>query len=980
MKFSYSSLLTTGCCIALLSSSAMGQLLSLPNQLAETSISPAVSVVASSPQDTDGEQEQDIQSADNDKMLLNCKDWGWQRVIEVFTEKTGLDLQPIDEYPDGSVTIYSEEPYTVMEGLDKLNMNLAIKGYTLIRKDNQLFLIELRNMSDDMAAIIENVPSEELVNRGLNEVMRVTFDLSGLDADLLEDSISSRITNRTHRNHLLYIPAAKRITVQETGSVLREIAEWVRVAREEAVKKALGRRKYTVENLPVEILLELARPMIGMDEGTNDMVFEDGTKLTMVSDPIERIIWLRSSNEKMDEAFEVFKEIDVAPPETEIDVARKYLAKHPVGFDQELAMQIVQSFFEGRDVTLDQDAQSGAILLYGTEKDHQDADDYLDVGASDARNGIKSIPLNYLTQTEAITLVNQALGITVGTDGTVTGNGPKIIPIPGRDAIFVMGTPQQVIQVRTMITELDVASDLGTGTPLSNSRFLPMTDTEALRLLDGDLADKFRSTGRANKLNISRRQTRTMPRRMQIELDEMEEEMENSFDLPPENAPKQSDPRNDQSSNDSFDESRYQFTSTQDQDQDQDNVGKTSEDVKQDPDDYYVPPAAPESIPGSPIELKMVDGGIMVESDDLSALVDMVDFIQQLQSDISEEDIPAIFPVTYRRPDVVKSYLDQYIGLAAAGGGGGGGGGLGGVVGDVVGNALGGGGDLFGGLFGDMGGGETGGGYVLEGDVSTFADNKLNYILVKGHTVNDYDMIAMYIDLLDRPDGFDTIDLIGETQIIPVIYRDAQEVYDLILPALKEYVDTGDSGGGGGQPDPNQALQAIMRNALGGGGGGGGGSEIDNEAEKPKATISVDTTKSALIVTGPQFIYETVAQMVSTIDAKPTQTNEEMRMINIPGVDPALVAQFIETYYSGKLTIVEGEAGATEANGTARNNSQDNANQRAQEQQRAQMIQNFQRAVQQQQRAGGGGRGGGGGGRGGGGGGRGGGGGGRGGR
>ena len=42
----------------------------------------------------------------------------WNRVIEDFTEETGLALQPFSEYPEGAFTLFEETDYTVMEGLD----------------------------------------------------------------------------------------------------------------------------------------------------------------------------------------------------------------------------------------------------------------------------------------------------------------------------------------------------------------------------------------------------------------------------------------------------------------------------------------------------------------------------------------------------------------------------------------------------------------------------------------------------------------------------------------------------------------------------------------------------------------------------------------------------------------------------------------------------------------------------------------------
>lgn len=957
-----------------LACSANAQYISNPNPNLDNELGTFVSTT----QEQDQDDGNDITIDEDKKMLFNCTNWEWERVIEVFTERTGLALQPIDEYPPGSVTIYENEPYTVMEGLDKLNMNLAIKGYTLVRKGNQLFLTEIRDLTPQM---VENVDPEDLKNRGKYEIMRTSFDLSELDAEELERSITARITDRGHRAELLYIPSIKRISVRETGEVLREIKLWVDLAREEAAKKAPGRRKYMLKNFPPEQILTLARPLIGLDEGQNSMEFEDGTKLTLVYDILDDYILVNSSNEKIDETFKIFEELDVAAPEVNVgSVAQKTLEKHAVSGDQDLAMQIMQSFFEGRDVMLDQDAQTGDIMLFGTKKDHEDADSYLAIANGDTSRGLKSIPLKYRTQAEMVTMLLPLLGITENADGTITGNGPKIVPVTDTDALFVMGTPQEVIKVSQMIEQLDLPSSSATSGVPTNARFLPMSMGEAMRLTD-DLPEIFPITGRKNKLLIVKPEDRKIPRRSLLtdeELDDIQQQFEDSLQTNPK---RQGPNPDDQSYNDAIDLARYRFVSTGQQ-EDDDQVGETSDEGKTNQEDYYQLPETPESVPGAPITVKIVDGGIVLESDDLSALDDMVDLLNQLMSETSEEDMPAVFYLKHRRPDVVKALLDQYIGLSSGSTGGGGGGGN--LIQNVASNALGPAADLFGGLFGGgLGGGAgTGGGYALEGDVSTYADVKLNYILVKGHTLNDYDVIAMHIDLLDQPETPVDLDLVGEMRRIPIFHREPQEIYDFVVAALPEYIESADGGGGGngGGGNEQQMMQQMMR-ALGGGGNGGGQS-IDTEAEKPKATVSVDSVRPALVVTGPEFIFRKIEAMVLVNDTKEPIANQKSQLIDLSGVDPALAAQFLETVYPGKLTVIQGEAGegGNAGSGNGGNNGQNQANQ-ARAQQQAAMQQMMRAAMQQRGRQqGGGGRAGGGGGRGGGGGGRGGGGGGRGGR
>ena len=926
---------------------------------------------AQEPQNVQPQNVQPQQEPEEKLIRFQYNSMPWNRVIEDFTEQTGLALQPFSEYPEGAFTLFEETDYTVMEGLDKLNFNLGLKGFALIRNGDQLFLVESRDISPSM---VETISSTDLESRGLYEIMRCQYDLKGLDASQIQDSVRALITNRSDLEELAYVPATQSLRVRGKGWQLRLVASMVKeaLAAKGSKKDVFG--SYEVKFLPPQQLLSLAGPLFGLAADEREVRFSDSVMMRLSFDPLDSKIYVVSSQEHIDHVFNLFSKFDVDPNLEPLGpVSPKTLKTHFVNIDKDVAFQVMQTMMAGRDVRMEQDATTGDIVLLGTEQDHMDADVFLSELNKKGR-GMKLIPLQHKSQATMIAMLQSMFGQTENLDGTVVGGGPRYIAVPDSDSLFVSGTPQEVANVERMVLTLDVpAKSVGGGTLVSPTRYLPMTERESDRLL-GQIEGIYPVLSRTNKLNIVMPADRKLDRNEKMlrdKLDSMLEEPAAEQPLPSMSKPMDGSspkPMNGSStksmdqSNQEVDLSDYQFVSTgpvQGQDV---QVGQTTEDTDestQSPVQGYVPPAQPDSVPGSAITISRVDGGLVVHSQDLSALDDVVDLLYQLRDEKSEADLPAIFYMKHRRPEYAKSLLDELLGISS-GGGGGGGDGVGDLVGNVVGNALGPAGDLFGGL---LGGGDVGGGSassLVEGTITTFVDHKLNSLIVQGHTVNDYDLIVRLIEYIDQPEAPHKPDFVGKLYKIPIVYRDPEFIREKVQNALFHagLIDQGESGGGG---NGGGGQEQILQQLLGGRGGGGGGSNVNSAEEKPTITLDVDMEHRALLVTGPQFIYERVVEMVAVLDTKIDRGDTKSVALSIDGVPPEMLAQFLREVYEGPLTISsdteDSASGSDSSQGSQESQNSASIQQRqAASNQQQQIIQ----AIQQRARQQGGGRAGGG--------------------
>ena len=896
----------------------------------------------------------------------------WNRVIEDFTEETGLALQPFSEYPEGAFTLFEETDYTVMEGLDKLNFNLGLKGFALIRNGDQLFLVETQDISPSM---VETINSTDLESRGLYEIMRCQYDLKGLDVSQIEDSVRALITNRRDLEELAYVPATQNLRVRGKGWQLRLVSGMVEkaMAAKGSKKDVFG--SYEVKFLPPQQLLALAGPLFGLAADQREVRFSDEVLMRLSFDPLDNKIYVVSSQEHIDHVFDLFSKFDVDPNLEPLGpVSPKTLKTHFVNIDKDVAFQVMQTMMAGRDVRMEQDATTGDIVLLGSEQDHMDADVFLDELNKKGR-GMKLIPLQHKSQATMIAMLQSMFGQTENLDGTVAGGGPKYIAVPDSDSLFVSGTPQEVANVEGMVLALDVpAKSVGGGTLVSPTRYLPMTERESDRLM-GQIEEIYPVLSRTNKLNIVMPADRKLDRNEKMMRDKLDNMLEDpAVEQPLPSMPKPMDgsstkpmdgssSRSMDQSSDEVDLSRYQFVSTgpvQEQEVQVGQAAQGTDEATQSPVPGYVPPNQPDSIPGSPITISRVDGGLVIHSQDLSALDDVVDLLYQLRDEKSEADLPAIFYMKHRRPEYAKSLLDNLLGLSS---GGGEGGGVGDLVGNVVGNALGPAGDLFGGL---LGGGDLGDGSassLVEGTITTFVDHKLNSLIVQGHTVNDYDLIVRLIEYIDQPEAPHKPDFVGKLYKIPIVYRDPELVREKVQNALVHagLIDQGESvGGGNGGGGQEQILQQLL-SGRGGRGGGGGGSNVNSAEEKPTITLDIDMEHRALLVTGPQFIYERVVEMVAVLDTKIDRGDTESIALSIDGVPPEMLAQFLKEVYDGPLTISSDTDDSTSSASSSQDSQEtQNSSSRQQQQAAANQQQQILQAIQQQrarQQGGGGGRG-----------------------
>ena len=870
-----------------------------------------------------------LQRTSDGKLRFSFENAQWEPVINWFADECGFSFQPTDDYPEGSFTYHDDEEYTVLEALDQLNHALSLRGYTLVRNRKMLVLRSDRRPPPD--ELIEDVTPEQLKDRGKYEIMRCIYDLSDLEGSEIDREVE-RVVSSRNRDSVVYVPSAKKLFVRDIGERLRVVKDMLDEARRLRMEANSEVDTYEMQNVVFVELMGVVRPMLGnMVERDGNYAMEDGS-LTVVQAPGTRLLYLKGTPKRIEEFKKVAAKVDVAvkadPNQT---YEKPYLRTYPVPNDPTLVFQILNTVLEGREVKLDQDPVTGAIVLLGRKDDHEMTVMTIDEVVGQANNFAR-FELKNRTGDEVVEMLQKLFR---QDPEEPTTSGPIFIIDSVSDNLIVKASPQEITFIRKVIEEFDVSTGTTSSGVRTNTRLIPSTDLEGDRILS-EFETIWPTSGRRNRIKVvspgermngssRRRGLPTYPPAEDRQAPAEERQDQKPPRLPGDDAtPQPKDP----AGSGKVDEKKagnlnipVYFVSAplshQETDPKQEEDDSEKKQKAQAPD--YIPPQQQPSVPDAPVTIEWTPSGIVITSDDLDALDDAEQLIRELLTENSEPQVPQVFQIKYRRADEVKALLETVLGISSGSGGGGGGmGGIPGMIGNMASNMIGGaGGDILGGLLG--GGGASGSGDAttleLEGSVTFVEDIRLNVLYVMGATEYDLDLISELVDFIDQPEAPHAPDFLGPTWLIKVKYRDPEELKTLVEKQYAALLTGGGSGGAGGgdpaaqaaqqQAQMMQQMQRAMQQAMGGGRGGRGGGQ-DADEMKPKAVLGVDKEKSYLLVTGPKYIYEQINNLVLELDIKesPDDDNDRKMIAGEGSMNANDLAQMLKAMYPDKIDIV----------------------------------------------------------------------------
>ncbi len=805
---------------------------------------PPLSRTDESSSDTNPERSEDLR--------FNFSGTGWSDVLDWFAGEADLALQ-VDEPPLGTFSFSDpSRSYSIAEGLDVINLALMKRGYSLVRRGRMLQVIdlELENADKMISEIAELVSPDALQDRGRSDIVSCVFPLGSMTPDAAKQELALMIGPW---GRVVVLDSARQVKVTETADKLMAIRDLL----ESAAMADTNVVEIILENRSAEELLELARPLLGLEPGVNsndeirisvglfgDRIYASGLpgKTGLLGSIIEKAdqpLVSSGSEEQSQMVDPVFQTHIVSSSDTAtvFDVLQTLLAGSP---DARIAI----------------DPKTNAIVAWARPETHLVITKTI-AEMEGSGTTFKVVDLKRLDPAQALLTINKFFGITE--EG---GEGPVVDGDPVTGKLWVRGTNEQIELVENLLKELEGSDALGAlGEKV---RVLPFSGRSAEQALE-QIQGLWQATGRTNRI-------RTITPARPGNFDS------NGGGIPDRMVPRpdpQSQPSNlrDQNLRDqeearlkSFEQ--YRFVTENDEVQDLASPSdKNASGVASEPA-TDVPTQMKLNMQGADIIVQFTPAGMLIASEDSEAL----DLFQGLMESFAtpssvQSDLPTIIWLKYIEAEIASELISSVLGGNES------------TISSAVDSMTGG---LGGGMLGLLGMGGGGGGAAASssrsiltstGSVNIVPDARLNALIIHANPI-DMQMIEMILEKIDIAESPEDIETVSKPMLIPVIYQDASDVANVVKSVFGDRIAGAQSGGSGGRGGGGSPSPQDFFNALRGGGQRGGGGSQAAKSERSKISVAVDAKSNSLVVIASPQDFSEIRQLVEALDQSSMVTEE----------------------------------------------------------------------------------------------------------
>jgi len=283
------------------------------------------------------------------KLRFNFRFQPWKAVLDWMAQQAGFSLV-MDSPPPGTFNYSDDRQFTPAEAVDLLNSVLLTKGYTLVRRERMLMLV---NLQDGIPAnLVGATPEEELDKKGEFEIVSVAFDLARLSPEEAESEIKKLLGPQ---GSVVVLPQSRQIQVTDTGGRLRSIRRTLRRI-EEPAGGAAPVRAFDLKNVVPQNVMDVLRQLLDIPADRN--VSSDGS-IRLALDATNQRLLISGKPDKSARAEEILKALDVPAAGTAAGTVLEtpQLEVYPItGADSDSTLKVMQTLMAGQpDVRLRMD-------------------------------------------------------------------------------------------------------------------------------------------------------------------------------------------------------------------------------------------------------------------------------------------------------------------------------------------------------------------------------------------------------------------------------------------------------------------------------------------------------------------------------------------------------------------------------------------------------------------------------------------------
>ena len=151
------------------------------------------------------------------KLQFNFGSQNWEDVLRWFAKQADLSLV-MSSAPEGSFNYTDSNQYTPSQAINLLNSILLTKGYTLVRRDKLLILVEISGGIPE--EILPRVSVADLDKRGSFEIVSVMFSLGTKPAATVMAEVKPMLGNY---GKMALLPQSNQLLVTETVGKMKAL-------------------------------------------------------------------------------------------------------------------------------------------------------------------------------------------------------------------------------------------------------------------------------------------------------------------------------------------------------------------------------------------------------------------------------------------------------------------------------------------------------------------------------------------------------------------------------------------------------------------------------------------------------------------------------------------------------------------------------------------------------------------------------------
>jgi len=410
------------------------------------------------------------------RLKFSFKFQPWRDVIEWFAQQNDYSLV-MEVAPPGTFNYQDTRSYTPAEALDLLNSILQTKGYTLVRRERLLMLV---NLQDGIPPnLVESITPEQLDKRATYELVSVLFRVERITPDKAASEIRSLLGPQ---GSVAILNELRTIQVTDTVGRLRTVRNVIDAVERPANPTNDNFKPLLLKHITPADALTIVKQLLNIPTDRNATI--DGS-IRLFADNTNKALLIGGKPESIAKVEEILLLVDV--PNSSANTALEgapQLEVYSIGAaDAPTVLSVLQTLLSGiPDVRLSLDPRNGNLIALARPAQHATIRATIEQLQRDARQ-LEVFRLRMLDPT----LVKDSIVKLYG-DGNdpAQSSAPKVEVDPNLRQVMIRGTTNQLTQIKQLLDKMgegDLTAGTGDDTMGSTMQILPLTPRAANSVL-----------------------------------------------------------------------------------------------------------------------------------------------------------------------------------------------------------------------------------------------------------------------------------------------------------------------------------------------------------------------------------------------------------------------------------------------------------------------------------------------------------------